>query len=334
MAGNNSTLADTCDSSSETTCADEIIILANGLIMEDCPVTSANASFITSLDGTNDILHTISDLACDEDCYRALQNCQKNDTLCEDESLSCDCIIGFMFILDNLSTSSKSDLLKIDDNTVQKLQESFLQCKCDALNRKAATLQNETYCSLHDSIISDGSIFVGNLNDTQSTCVQRSACVGNVTEVVGQISNTTGCDLRQDTDELAQFFYTLDTSRTDLETMIDFICTKGDCYKDVRAVVVGCRGKNSIENCAKSSTTPDCFNTFIDMVDRLSEVGNESFIGANLTILKRIKAEEEFREINNAASLGVTVSMNVLILCIVCIFSMMHFTSHLFDPNH
>ncbi len=269
LAGNNNTQMSACDSTSETTCAENIINAAHGLIMEDCPVTSVNASFITSLDGTSEILFSISDFACYKDCYLGLQNCQKNDTLCDEESLSCDCIMSFMNILDNLSPSSKSELVKLNDTTARQLQESFRQCECDALNKKAAMLKNETYCSLYGSIIRDESIFIGNLNDAQSTCVQRYACSGNVTGVVNQISNTSGCDLQQDTDELAQFFFTLDNSRTDLEMMTAFICDREDCYKDVWTVVEGCRGKNSIENCAKSSTSSGCFDAFLSMVDSI-----------------------------------------------------------------
>jgi hypothetical protein len=316
LAGSNNTR---CDSNTtQTTCVNDIINVANGLIMEDCPVTTANASFITSLDGTNDILFAISDFACDQDCYVALQNCQKNETLCEGETLSCDCIIHFKSILDNLSPSSKSDLLKFDDATLPKVEESFRRCECDALNNKATMLKNETYCSLFDSMIRDRSIFVGNVNDTQSTCVQQYACIGNATEVEDKISNTSGCDLRQDTDELAQFFYVLENSRSDLEQMSDFICNRKDCYNDIRAVVVGCRGTNSIENCAKSSTTPDCFDAFFNMADNMTVDGRDDFIGANLTILKSIKAGEELREMNEAASLSGTAFVYVTISCIIC----------------
>jgi hypothetical protein len=318
LAGNNNTLMSACDSTSETTCADNIINAAHGLIMEDCPVTSVNASFITSLDGTSEILFSISDFACDKDCYLGLQNCQKNDTLCNEENLSCDCIMSFMNILDNLSPLSKSELVKLNDTTARQLQESFRQCECDALNKKAAMLKNETYCSLYDSIIRDESIFIGNLNDTQSTCIQRDACIGNITEVVDQISNSSDCDLQQDTDELAQFFYMVDNSRTDLEMMTAFICDREDCYKDVWAVVEGCRGKNSIENCAKSSTSSGCFDAFLSMVDSLSEDGNDNFIGANLTILKSIRAGEDLQEKSNATSLCGARSLNG-ILCMLCI---------------
>jgi len=299
-------------------CIDDIIYVANGLSMDDCPVTTANASFITSLDDTNDILFAISDFACDQDCYIALQNCQMNETLCEEESLSCDCIIKFKSILDSLSSSSKSDLFKFDDTTMPKVQESFRRCECAALNNKATMLKNETYCSLYDSMIRDGSIFVGDVNNAQSTCVQQYACIGNVTEVVETISNTSGCDLQQDTDELAQFFYVLENSRSDLETMANFICNREVCYNDIRAVVVGCRGTNSIESCTKSSTTPDCFDAFFNMVDNMTLDGRDDFIGANLTILKSIKAGEELREMNEAASLSGTAFVYVTISCIIC----------------
>lgn len=298
--------------------------------MDECLLTNSNSSFLTSMDGNNDILLAISDLACDKDCYIALQNCQMDDTLCEKDTLSCNCIMNFMNVLENLSPSSKSELLKLKNATIRQLQESFHECVCDALNGKAVMLKNETYCSLYDSIISEGSIFVDNLNDTQSTCVQQYACIGNVTKVVDQISNTSGCELQQDTDELAQFFYTLDNSRTDLETMADFICNKEDCFKAVRAIVVGCLGQNSIENCAKSSTSSSCFESFIAMVDKLSEDGNDNFIGANLTILKSIKAGVELREKNNAAPLTDSASMNV-VLCIVCMVYLFLLT--LSDPH-
>ena len=321
LAGNNSTLAHSCVSTSERTCVDNIIDISRGLITNDCTVTSANASFIAALDGTDDILYAISDFACEKDCYIALKNCQRDKRLCGEGSLSCDCIINFLSIIDNLSPSSRSGLLKMNDTTIQQMQEMVLQCECDALSDEAAMLKNESHCSLYESIIREGSIFAGSVKDVQSTCAQRLACVGNVTEVAAKIRKTSGCDIQQKTDDLEQFIFALDNNHTDFEKMTSFICKREDCYKDMRAAVVACRGPDSIESCGNSSITRDCFDALNNMASNLTVNVEDDFIGVNLTILESII--EEMRKENSAAtSSSELASMHVILLCIACmIFS-------------
>jgi hypothetical protein len=191
--------------------------------------------------------------------------------------------------------------------------------ECDALNAKAASLKNETYCSLYDSIIQYGTIFVGNTTDTQSACANRHACYENFSEVVEEIDNTTGCTFQQDTDEMVTFMTELFNHREILKTMTDFICDNEDCYSDVRAEVVGCRDTYWIKSCAKTSTTPGCFESVTEMVDSLSEEDRNEVIGADFTILNSIKkAGEEGQGMNDATSFIGSASFHAIV-CMACV---------------
>lgn len=202
----------------------------------------------------------------------------------------------------------------------QQSEQNATSKECDALNAKAASLKNESYCSLYDSIIQYGTIFVGNSSDTQAACAYRHSCYGNFTEVVEEIDNTTGCKFQQDTDEMVTFMTELFNQRDILKTMTDFICDNEECYSDVRAEVVGCRDTYWVKKCDKTSTSPECFGSVLDMVDSLSEEDRDAVIGADWTILNSIKkAGEGGQTTNDASSLFGFVSLSVIsgIVCMI-----------------
>lgn len=208
----------------------------------------------------------------------------------------------------------------IKDCIGQQSEQNATSEECKALNVKAALLKNETYCSLYDSIIQYGTIFVGNTSATRSACANRHACYGNFTEVVEEIDNTTGCTFQQDTDEMVTFMTELFNHRDILETMTDFICDNEDCYSDIRSEVAGCRDTYYIKTCDKTSTTPGCFESVMDMVDSLSEEDRDEVIGADFTLLNSIKRAGEAGEAtatSDAAAWIGSASMN-FISCIVC----------------
>ena len=188
----------------------------------------------------------------------------------------------------NSCTGQQSESEPDETNTVVAISE-----ECVVLNANAARLKNESYCSLYDSIIQYGTIFAGNVSDTTYACANRHACIGNFTEVMELINTADNCTFQQDTDEMVTFMTELYNNREILGTMTDFICGNETCYNDIRDEVAGCRDTYWIKSCDKTSTTPECFDSILDMVDSLSEEERDEVIGADWTLLNSMKRAGE-----------------------------------------
>mmetsp|Transcript_22974 Transcript_22974/g.49712 ORF Transcript_22974/g.49712 Transcript_22974/m.49712 type:complete len:571 (-) Transcript_22974:23-1735(-) len=311
LAGDTAVLAETCNATTEKNCVEDIVDIVGGFIEYYCPVTYANGPFIYSLHDSSEDYSAITDFACNTDCYLELRTCQ-NDKSCV-ESLSCDCMRDFLAIVEDLSPDSKEDLLKLDTSTIDQMQQAVGKCICDELNDKAADLQNESYCALHNSIVKEGFIFAGDSSDILSTCAERHACVGNVTETIAQISDL-GCEIKQDTDYLAKFLYTVNNS-SDFNVMTNFICNSGEtllfepndgCYDEVKVIVEGCK-TNATDNCPESAKS-DCLYTFIDMVERLSDDAKDDILGIDSALLGKIEQLQNATSNESASSNETTPS--------------------------
>lgn len=309
LAGDDVTLADTCNADDETTCVDGIVEVVGGFIEYGCAVTYDNAAFIYTLHDSSEDFNTVTDFACNNDCYPAIKTCQ-NENNCTD-SLSCECMATFLSIVEGLSPDSKEDFLSIDDSTLSEMQLAVDKCNCDDLNAKAALFQDEGYCALHNSIVKGRSIFAGSSSDVQSTCTERHLCVEKVTEIVAQIDNE-GCEMKLDTDNTAKFIYYVNNN-TDWSEMTHFICNNhedlplelGDeCYDDMKVVSEDCKGDDAVDNCTNSASF-DCLDTFLGMVDRLSD---DDLLGIKSATLGRMKSGKEALQANNVTVLPENVT--------------------------
>ena len=144
----------------------------------------------------------------------------------------------------------------------------------------------EDHCSLQESIVHEGYIFAGSATQIQSTCAERHACVGNVTETLARM-NDLGCEIKQESNDGVKFLYYANNS-SDLGRIVNFVCGGGDCYDEIRVAYETC-AKNSTEECTKFAPA-DCSRSFFDMVYGLSDEGRDIFLGIDSAIMEKISS--------------------------------------------
>jgi len=289
---------DTCtaknDITTTLTCVEDVSVVVDGFIEYGCSVSEdANADFMYPLKYDSEAFETITDFACSNtNCYTSLRTCHyyyQHDVETCMKSLSCDCKRDFLELVRDLPADSKDDYLKISASVMDDMQTSVdVGCECDDVNVMAASLRMEGYCALQRSIVEGGYMFAGNSTYIQSTCRERRSCVGNVTEVVGQITDL-GCEINPGADGMAKFLYTLNDN-SEWNEIIHFICNSDDdgCYDEIESVVEDCNS-NATGACT-GSTKPHYLDSFIDMVDGLSDDSKSDLVGIDASTLSRIRS--------------------------------------------
>mmetsp|Transcript_5140 Transcript_5140/g.10064 ORF Transcript_5140/g.10064 Transcript_5140/m.10064 type:complete len:427 (+) Transcript_5140:1403-2683(+) len=304
FGGDTDAVDDTCNAKNDVkvtttapittaTCVEDVSVVVDGFIEYGCAVTEdANADFMYPLKYDSETFETITDFACsNNNCYISLRTCHyyyQYDNTCM-KSLSCDCKRDFLKLVRDLPPDSKDDYLKISALAMDEIQTAVdVECACDDINARASSLRMEGYCALQRSVVEGGYMFAGNSTDIQSTCRERTSCVGNITEVVGQITDL-GCEINPDNDGMAKFLYTLN-GNSEWNEITHFICNSDDdaCYDEIEAVVEDCKS-NAMDACT-GSAKPHCLGSFIDMVDRLSDDSKSDLVGIDTSTLSRIRS--------------------------------------------
>eukprot|EP00581_Thalassiosira_minuscula_P007204 CAMPEP_0183706582 /NCGR_PEP_ID=MMETSP0737-20130205/3350_1 /TAXON_ID=385413 /ORGANISM="Thalassiosira miniscula, Strain CCMP1093" /LENGTH=520 /DNA_ID=CAMNT_0025934013 /DNA_START=250 /DNA_END=1812 /DNA_ORIENTATION=+ len=310
FSGDNPVITDTCNGTPDRNCVEDVVDTVDDFVDYGCEqITDANEDFIDALKENSEDIEKATGFACqNSECYSAIRTCgyyYQYDITCI-KALSYQCKQDFLSTMESLSDESKRKFLKFDTSTINDIKAEIQQIqeeiqmnlaldKCEALNAKVASLQNETYCTLHNSILKGGHMFAGETTDIQYTCLNQFACVEEVTEAVRQIT-AQGCEVKQSTDENAKFLYNLNNN-TEWHKLTSFICNSdqdtsivqnGGCYNEMKTVVEVCKDP-AIENCAESARS-DCLENFIDMVSDLSNDGKKYLLGIDDATLKRIES--------------------------------------------
>ena len=293
FAGNATVIAATCNViDDDTTCVDGVVDIVEGLIEYNCEITQANADFLYINNAPSDF-KKMTYFACNSnDCYAALRTCQRDNSCLE--TISCDCMLGFMQISPKFTPDTKQDLISDAIPTFREMELAVEQCKCDNLNAQAASVQNRDYCALHKSIIEEGYLFTEEAFDIQSTCAKPQACVEDMTNIVAIIDNE-GCEVKQETDFSAKFLFNVNGNAADWDAITNFICNADDeCYDEVEVVVSNATYSWSVMgdlysyDC-KEFEQCDCLESFVNMIDRMSD---NKLLGIDSNVLRRIKLGE------------------------------------------
>mmetsp|Transcript_14781 Transcript_14781/g.35578 ORF Transcript_14781/g.35578 Transcript_14781/m.35578 type:complete len:516 (-) Transcript_14781:616-2163(-) len=305
LAADDITIGDICEANAGKTCTVENVAgIVDRSVEYNCTLTFVDDPLFHNLHEFNSDFKSITDFACDNnDCYSTLRTCQEGDNDSCVETLSCDCVRDFLSFIEYLSPNSRQDFLKLESSTIDRMSHIVDKCACDELNADAAALQREGYCALHDSIVREKYVFAGNSTDVRSTCNERHACVGSVTETLTRIGDG-GCQFKQETDYLAKFLYNVNNN-SDFDEMTRFVCDGSDesmkpldantavsgCYEEVKAAVETCKS-SSMDDCAASASSR-CLDAFISMVGRLSNDSRDDFLGIGSALLDTIDPNKE-----------------------------------------
>jgi hypothetical protein len=312
LAANGTAVYETCNNTNiGTNCAMEASDVVRGIVEHDCSIPSDVTSFAHALDVSRFDYDAIATFACEMgDCYPALASCRDDMTTCA-ESLSCDCANVFLSAVANLSSG-----FSVMSNGTELGAIRAAAC-CDDYNREAANLMNLEYCAFQESFVRMGSIFASSSDDVdaiKSSCSDRHACAGNVTEKLARM-NAMGCDIRQKSDDAAKFLFYLNNS-TDVGAIMNFVCdVSHECYDAAVAVVDTC-SRDTIDagGCTKAAPE-DCFRSFIAMVDGISDEGRDVLLGFDSSIMDKI---------SNAPRSWYHSSANIFV-CLSVIFHMLSY---------
>ena len=265
--------ADTCNAGAGASCVQDVVDVVGDFSTYGCAVSWANPDFIYTISDSSNDFQAVTNLACNEiSCFSKLSSCEE-DSSCFD-TMPCDCMRMFLAILESLTPESE-ELLKMDSSLIVNMKRSWSNCQCRTLNVKAASYQNENYCALQNSIMRESSVFAGDSSDIVSTCIEPFACVGNVTEMVAQFSGK-DCNIKQETDLQAKFLYNLNNN-SDWDIVSDYVCSNfvgvsgTPCYDEMKVAVEECTQNNTTENCSSKKVRAECWSSFNNMVDKLSD---------------------------------------------------------------
>jgi len=267
-------LAEACDPNRPggfASCAGNASDVARGIDRYACAAAAAAASdvappFAHALRGSGDDIDAIASLACGE------RDCRRPATAAA----------NFSSLVGGLSPAL-GDWMKLNATPLDRVRAAAC---CDDLNGEAADIMNESYCSLQESIVREGYIFAGSPTRIQSTCAERLACVGNVTETLVRM-NDLGCEIKQESGDGAKFLYYVNNS-SDLGRIVNFVCGGGDCYDEIRVAYETC-AQDSTEECTHFAAA-NCSRSFFVMVDGLSDEGRDVFLGIDSAIMEKISS--------------------------------------------
>ena len=303
-------LADTCNANADRTCVEEAFHIISGSTDYGCTINFSDIPIFYNLQNFKEDFNAITNFACNKsDCYTVLRNYQMGYLSLQ--SLSCECMEDTVSIVGSLTPNSKQNFLKLDPFVFNQIQDEVNKCRCNALNNYAASFQQEGYCSLHDAILKGKYIFAGDSTAIESTCAEPLSCVGNITEAVAQINMAENCELKQKTNYLAKFLYSLNNS-TDFKSATQFICNNFEsdtagCFHEVKASVESCKSDDATSDCAKSVSS-DCMEAFLNMVGRLSDDWKDDILSIESEIIQMMKPNEAPTKSNGATDTNSTLS--------------------------
>ena len=292
-------LAEACDPDRPggfAACAGNASDIARGIDRYACGAAHAAAAAVVAANGvTSSFAHALRDSGDGIDAIASFA-CGERDCRHPATATNFSSLVGGM-------SPALRDWMKLNATALDRVRAAAC---CDDLNGEAANIMNESYCSLQESIVHEGYIFAGSATQIQSTCTERLACVGNVTETLVRM-NDLGCEIKQESCDGAKFLYYVNNS-SDLGRIVNFVCGGGDCYDEIRVAYETC-AQDSTEECAHFAAA-NCSRSFFVMVDGLSDEGRDVFLGIDSAIMEKI----------SSAAIYFHPSSSV----IVCVFILFH----------